>query len=55
LALGIGIYAVPAAILVGPGVLLLLWVALQTIGTLAWVPAVRRLRGRDEMPLGPTR
>jgi len=48
LTLGIGIYAVPAAVLVGPGVLLLLWLGLQTAGALAWVPAVRRLRGRDE-------
>ncbi|HEX5040964.1 MAG TPA: Ig-like domain-containing protein [Candidatus Limnocylindria bacterium] len=48
LTLGIGIYAVPAAVLVGPGVLLLLWLGLQTAGAIAWIPAVRRLRGRDE-------
>jgi hypothetical protein len=48
LALNFGVYAVPAAVIAGPGVLLLLWVALQTFGALAWVPAVRRLRGRDE-------
>jgi hypothetical protein len=45
---GFGVYAVPAAVLAGPGVLLLVWVALQTVGAAAWIPAVRRLRGRDE-------
>jgi hypothetical protein len=30
-----------------PGLLVVLWVALQTVGALAWVPAVRRLRGED--------
>lgn len=48
---GLGSYAVPAAVLAGPGVLLLLWVALQTMGAAAWIPAVGRLRGRDE-PVG---
>jgi hypothetical protein len=42
------VYAVPAAILAGPGLLILLWVLLQTVGVVAWVPAVRRLRGQDE-------
>jgi hypothetical protein len=28
-----------------PGVLLLVWIGLQALGVLAWIPAVRRLRG----------
>ena len=32
-----------------PGILIIVWVALQAIGALAWIPAVRRLRG-DEAP-----
>ena len=48
---GIEIWAVPAATIGVPGLLLLLWVALQAAGALAWIPAVRRLRGEEE----PTR
>jgi hypothetical protein len=42
---GIGTWSVPAAVVGVPGLLVVLWVALQTVGTLAWIPAVRRLRG----------
>jgi hypothetical protein len=42
------VWIVPAATFVGPGLLLLIVVALQATGALAWVPAVRRLRGDDE-------
>jgi hypothetical protein len=45
---GIEIWSVPAATLGVPGVLLLIWVALQAIGALAWIPAVKRLRGDEE-------
>ena len=45
---GVGVYAVPAAALALPGVLILVWLALQTVGAIAWIPAVRGLRGRDE-------
>jgi len=41
-------YAVPAAAIAVPGIILLIWLGLQTIGALAWIPAVRRLRGRDD-------
>jgi hypothetical protein len=44
---GIGTWSVPAAVVGVPGLLVVLWVALQTVGALAWVPAVRRLRGED--------
>ncbi len=40
---GLEIWVVPAATIAVPGLLLLLWVALQTAGALAWMPAVRRL------------
>ncbi|MGH2401686.1 MAG: Ig-like domain-containing protein [Candidatus Limnocylindria bacterium] len=40
---GVEIWVVPAATIAVPGLLLLLWVALQTAGALAWMPAVRRL------------
>ena len=41
---GIGVWSVPAATLGVPGILLIIWVALQAGGALAWIPAVRRLR-----------
>lgn len=44
---GVEIWIVPAATIGVPGLLLLIWVALQAVGTVAWVPAVRRLEGRD--------
>jgi hypothetical protein len=44
---GSTVFAVPAAVLGGPGLLILLWVILQALGTATWIPAVRRLRGRD--------
>ena len=45
---GVEIWSVPAATLGVPGILLLVWVALQAVGALAWIPAVRRLRGDEE-------
>jgi hypothetical protein len=42
-----GILAVPAAVIAGPGLLVLIWIGLQSVGMLAWAPAVRRLRGRS--------
>ena len=44
---GFGTWSVPAAVVGVPGLLVVLWVALQTVGALAWIPAVRRLRGED--------
>lgn len=41
------VWAVPAAAIAGPGLLLILLIALQAVGALAWIPAVRRLRGED--------
>lgn len=45
---GIETWAVPAATLGLPGLLVMIFVALQATGALAWMPAVRRLRGDDE-------
>jgi hypothetical protein len=49
---GVTIWVVPAAILGVPGVLVIVWVILQALGVLAWLPAVRRLRGGEVDPLG---
>jgi hypothetical protein len=45
---GLDVWTIPAATLGVPGILLLVWVALQTVGALAWIPAVRKLRGSEE-------
>ena len=45
---GVEIWSVPAATLGVPGILLLVWVALQAVGALAWIPAVKRLRGDED-------
>ena len=45
---GTTVWLVPTATFAIPAVLLLLFVALQAVGALAWVPAVRRLSGRDD-------
>lgn len=43
------VWFVPAAAVGVPGLLIILWVGLQALGTLVWIPAVRRMRG-DEHP-----
>jgi hypothetical protein len=46
---GVGTWAIPVATLGLPGLLLAaLWILAQTIGALAWIPAVRRLRGDED-------
>ena len=49
------VWFVPAAAIGAPGLLVLLWVGLQTAGTLAWVPFVRRMRGQDDRTRGRSR
>jgi Big-like domain-containing protein len=44
---GVEIWAVPAATIALPGLLVLIWVVLQAVGAMAWIPAARRLRGED--------
>jgi hypothetical protein len=45
---GITVWAIPGAIVGGPGLLVILWVLTQAGVTLAWIPAVKRMRGRDD-------
>jgi len=53
---GITVWAIPGAVIGGPGLLVILWVAIQTGAALAWIPAVRRMRGRDsDRPLARSR
>ncbi|MDP9467690.1 MAG: hypothetical protein M3P32_02960 [Chloroflexota bacterium] len=42
------VWVVPGAAVLGPGLLVILFVALQAIGALAWIPAVRHLGGDDQ-------
>lgn len=44
---GFEIWAVPAAVIGGPGLLFLLFIALQAAGAITWIPAARRLRDDD--------
>jgi hypothetical protein len=37
------VWFVPAASVALPGLLVILWVLLQAIGALAWIPSVRRM------------
>ena len=45
---GLDVWAVPAATIAGPGLLVLLWIALQSIGAAVWLPAARRLRSGSD-------
>jgi hypothetical protein len=47
---GVEVWSVPAATLGVPGILLIVWVALQAAGALAWIPAVRKLSGDEDSP-----
>lgn len=49
------VWFVPAAAIGAPGLLVLLWVLLQTVGTLAWIPFVRRMRGQEAERRGRSR
>lgn len=44
---GVDIWIVPSLLIAMPGLLLVVFVALQGVGALAWVPAIRRLRGDE--------
>jgi hypothetical protein len=41
---------VPGAVVGLPGLLVLIFVGLQAVGALAWIPAVRRMGGHDDRP-----
>lgn len=56
---GAPVWVVPVATIGGPGLIVLLWVALQAGGASIWIPAARRLRGEerrsnrsDTVPIG---
>lgn len=49
------VWFVPAAVVGVPGLLVILWVALQAIGALAWIPAVRRLSEEEDPRLARRR
>lgn len=52
---GLTVWAIPGVVIGGPGLLVILWVALQAGVAAAWIPAVRRLRGQDaDRRLRPT-
>ena len=42
-----GLWLVPGAVIAGPGLLAIIWLAIQVIAGLAWVPAARRMGGED--------
>ena len=42
---GLGVWAIPSAVISGPGLLVIVWVVIQASVAAAWVPAVKRLRG----------
>ena len=41
------VWFVPGAAVGAPGLLVILFVGLQAVGALAWIPAVRRMGGED--------
>jgi hypothetical protein len=41
------VWFVPGAAVGVPGLLVIAWIALQAVGALAWIPAVRRMGGDD--------
>ena len=48
------VWFVPGAVVGGPGLLILLFIALQAAGAIAWIPAVRRMSG-EPIPVGRRR
>ncbi len=42
------LWLVPGAVIAGPGLLVLLWLAIQVLAGMAWLPAARRVRGRED-------
>ncbi len=44
---GMSVWAIPSAVVGGPGLLVIAWVAVQAGVAAAWIPAVRVMRGAD--------
>ena len=49
---GLRVWAIPGAVISGPGFLVILWVVIQAGAAAAWVPAIRRLRGSGDRSRG---
>ena len=43
----IDVWAIPGVIVGVPGLLVIFFIGLQAVGALAWLPAIRRLRGKE--------
>ena len=43
-----GLWLVPGAVIAGPGLLALIWLAIQVLAGIAWLPAARRVRGQED-------
>jgi hypothetical protein len=45
---GLGeLWYVPAVVVAGPGLLVVVWVLLQLAAGIAWLPPTRRIRGQE--------
>ena len=42
------LWLVPGAVIAGPGLLVLIWLAIQVLAGMAWLPAARRVRGQED-------
>ena len=45
---GLQLWLVPGAVIAGPGLLVLIWLAIQVVAGMVWLPAARRIRGENE-------
>ena len=43
-----GLWLVPGTIIAGPGLLAIIWLLIQVLAGLVWLPAARRVRGRED-------
>lgn len=46
---GIDVWAIPGLVIGVPGLLVIIFVILQGAGAMAWIPAIRRLRGEEQV------
>ena len=44
---GLQLWLVPGAVIAGPGLLVLIWLAIQVLAGMAWLPATRCVRGQE--------
>jgi hypothetical protein len=43
-----GLWLVPGTIIAGPGLLAIIWLLIQVLAGMVWLPAARRVRGRED-------